>query len=252
MNCTGLIMAGGRSARMRTGGCATHKALRTICGVPLLERNLNELLRFDIKDIWIAVSESEGELLSWLDSRGRAIAIASGGTLQVYVEARPLGTIGAARHLANRAENVLVFNVDNLTSLNLSSFVNFHLTSGAALTVASHDELFRIPFGQIELDGTRLTAYREKPEIPVSISSGIYALHRRAMQRISSGSPTDAPSLINLLLDAGENVACYRHDSWWIDVNDETALARAEAALASHSSSQIGQQEIVPLWRRAS
>jgi NDP-sugar pyrophosphorylase family protein len=252
MNCTGLIMAGGRSARMRNGGCTTHKALRTICGVPLLERNLTELLRFDIKNIWIAVSESESELLSWLDSRGQAMAKARGGTLQVYIEARPLGTIGAARHLANCAENVLVFNVDNLTSLNLSSFVNFHLTSGAALTVASHDELFRIPFGQIEVNGTQLTAYHEKPEIPVSISSGIYALHRRAMQRIARTGPTDAPNLINSLLGAGEKVACYRHDSWWIDVNDEAALARAEAALSSNVSSEIAAQETVPLWRRAS
>jgi GTP:adenosylcobinamide-phosphate guanylyltransferase len=31
-----LIMAGGRSERMRAGGCSQHKALRRVLGVPMI------------------------------------------------------------------------------------------------------------------------------------------------------------------------------------------------------------------------
>ena len=63
------------------------------------------------------------------------------------------------------------------------------------------------------------------------ILSGIYALHYRAMCAIPAAEKTHAPDLINALIQAGEHVATYQHTAWWIDVNDEAALARAHTTL---------------------
>jgi NDP-sugar pyrophosphorylase family protein len=235
MNCPALIMAGGKSERMRAGGCVLHKALRAICGAPLIEYNLEMLFRFGVSRVWVAVSSAEEQLLSWLNERGRCVATEARAELCVIVEHEPLGTIGAAKRLGNVAENVLVINVDNLTGLDLNALLDCQIRNRAALTVATHSEQFRIPFGEVEREGSRLIAYREKPEINITISSGMYVLHQRAMRCIADTSPTSAPVLAQRLLEAGEAVACYHHNAWWIDVNDEAALARAEALIARQS-----------------
>ena len=125
-----------------------------------------------------------------------------------------------------------MINVDNVTDLDLRALFDFHLESKAALTVASHREPFRIPFGQLETAGSQVTACVEKPALPILISSGTYVLGRRAMSAIAPNGRTQAPDLMNALIRSGELVASYEHSACWIDVNDEAALARAEAALA--------------------
>lgn len=232
MKRAALVMAGGSSERMRGGSRKTHKALREIRGQPLIEHYLRKLFFFGITDVTVAVNTAETELRCWLAGPGTTLAVEHGAEVGILVEEQPLGTIGAAGSLAQSNENLLVVNVDNLTDLDLRAFFNFHLESGAALTVASHQEPFRIPFGQLETSGSRVTAYKEKPVFLIAISSGTYMLHRRAMSAIQPGEKMHAPDLVNLLMQSGELVACFGHDAWWIDVNDESALAVAEAALA--------------------
>lgn len=235
MNHGALIMAGGRSERMRAGGCKTHKALRTIGETPLIFHNLKTLFSFGFRDVWIAVNQCEEQLLRYIDSLA-TFAASQHATLRILREAKPLGTIGAAGLLAGIAQNVLVVNVDNMSDLDLRAFLDFHLESAAVLTVASHQEPFRIPFGQLAISGAQVTAYKEKPLLSVTVSSGAYVLDRRAMLAISPGERVHAPDRINALLDAGEQVSCFQHEAWWIDINDEDSLARAEAALEPDSS----------------
>ncbi len=230
MSGTALLMAGGRSERMRAGGCKTHKALRTICGSSLLQHNLEALFSSGFKNVTVAVNQTEESLLATI--KGLCpLAARRGASLNPLIEQKPLGTIGAARPMSDLIENLLVVNVDNLTDLDLQALFTHHVESQAALTVACHLEPFRVPFGQLEVSGSRVTGCKEKPTIPILISSGIYALSRRAMSAIPPDEKIHAPDLINSLAEGGELVSFFKHDAWWIDVNDEAALARAEAAL---------------------
>jgi NDP-mannose synthase len=229
-----LIMAGGRSDRMRAGGCSQHKALRRVLGVPLIERNLTALLSFGFRNVFVAISADEPELLAWIKERGRSLAESAGARINSLLEPQALGTIGAVACLPALIENAAIVNVDNLTNLDLNAFVRFHLERQAAATIAAHDEPFRIPFGHLETDNEVVTGYDEKPEILVTISSGTYVLNRRAIERVLGGARTDVPELIKRLLNDKQRVVVYRHRAHWIDVNDETALARAEALLKTY------------------
>jgi NDP-sugar pyrophosphorylase family protein len=233
MNAVGLIMAGGQSTRMRAGGCSTHKALRIVRGFSLLEHNLRNMLRFGVRDIRVAISDSELELSAWLSSKKMELARTTGIEFEILREETPLGTIGVARQLAALGQNVVVVNVDNLCDLDLRGLLEFHIMESAALTIATHDEMFRIPFGQIKKHHERLIEYREKPSLAVTISSGIYVLHPRAMHHIPASDRTDVPMLVTRLVDCGELVACYQHATSWIDVNDEDTLAEAEVLYAA-------------------
>lgn len=223
-----LIMAGGRSERMRASGSAVHKGLRAVCGVPLIECNLRALLGFGFRELFVAVNAREQPLASWVAERGCAIARGEAATLEVLLETEPLGTIGAVASLPPTVDDVVIVNVDNLTSLDLRRFAAWHRERKAAATIATHTQPFPIPFGMVELEGDRVVAYREKPELPVPISSGTYVLNRRAIERVPRGRRMDVPALVEALLRAGETVASFAHRAAWIDVNDEAALRHAE------------------------
>lgn len=229
-----LIMAGGRSQRMRAGGAAQHKGLRTVRGAPLIEHNLLALLFFGFKRIQVAVNQEEQELAAWVASRGSALAQAQSATLELLLEREPLGTIGAAARVPPEITELVIVNVDNLTSLDLRRFIGHHRAENAAVTIAKHDQPFQLPFGMLELSGQRVLGYREKPKLPVPISSGAYVLSRRAIEQIPAGRRFDVPALIERLLLAGEPVLAFAHEEPWIDVNDEAALAGAELLLSAN------------------
>src|SRR3954466_3715413 len=88
-----LIMAGGRSERMRASGAPGHKGLRTVSGLPLIECNLRALLHFGFRRLFAAVNESERELLAFIDGPGRRLARQRAATLDVLVETQPRGTV---------------------------------------------------------------------------------------------------------------------------------------------------------------
>jgi NDP-sugar pyrophosphorylase family protein len=234
--CAALIMAGGRSERMRATGVPEHKGLRAVLGVPLIECNLRALLHFGFARVFVAVNEIERELLAWIDGPGRKLARQRSATLEVLVEARPRGTIGAVADLPADVDEVVVVNVDNLMVLDLQKLARRRRDADAAAAVATHRHGFAIPFGMLELEGDRVVAYREKPNLPLPISSGTYVLGRRAIDSVPRQARCDVPALIGLLLGAGETVLAYPHDGSWIDVNDEVSLSRAQAMVADDRS----------------
>lgn len=228
-----LIMAGGRSSRMRASGGAPHKALVPVLGVPMLERNIAWLLAGGFTDLHVAVAAEEATLLDFVHRCAQPLAAAFGARLSLLVEPSQLGTLGACRLCAADGD-LVVLNVDNLTSLDLHALIDTHRRHAAALTIASHVETFRMPFGQLVLDGDRVARLLEKPETPYQISSGIYVLADRAREAIEPGTRVGPPELFEVLAHAGLVTAAHHHRSPWIDVNDGAALARAEALVARH------------------
>jgi NDP-mannose synthase len=240
---TALIMAGGRSSRMRATLGRTHKALEKVLGVSMLERNLLTLLSHDIREIFLAVGSVESSILAFARGRGDRVARAAGAELKVLIEEHPLGTIGAARAVKTASEDLLVVNVDNLTSLDLSALVEHHRATKAALTVATHVEPFQVPFGQVSIENGEIVGYAEKPVIPVSLCSGTYVVSRTARLSIPSGKPMGAPELVNILLHSKQKVSAFSHSSPWIDVNDSSSLDKAEELIMDNF-------EGFELWRQ--
>jgi len=230
-------MAGGRSLRMRASLGAGHKALVEILGLSMLERNIRALLSHGIQEIVVAISSREKALAAFALGRGAQLARAGGAKLGVHIEKRPLGTIGAAREIRAGTAGLLVVNVDNLTSLDLTALMVRHQATRAAMTIATHTEPFPVPFGQVSIRNGRITAYKEKPVLPVLISSGTYVLSSAAVRKIPTGRSVDAPELVHILLRKKQRISAFPHSSPWIDVNDSASVERAEALIMANSQS---------------
>ena len=72
--------------------------------------------------------------------------------------------------------------------------------SGAALTIAVQGKRVEIDLGVIELDGHRVTGYREKPTLSYDVSMGIYVYEARVLEHLPDG-PCQFPELVQRLLD---------------------------------------------------
>lgn len=225
-------MAGGRSERMRSTE-GIHKALKQVAGRTLIQWNIEALLDAGFRDLVIAAGSHNPEILEFVGSKGCELAHAAGATIRCLVEETSLGTIGAAAIAARGADALLVVNVDNLTTLPLRQFVQHHWDANAALTIASHREPFRIPFGELVVENGEVVEYREKPVFPVRISSGTYIIGPSAAELIVPNRRFDITDLFLAVRARGLKIAAFDHDSKWIDINDAPSLLRAESLFAS-------------------
>ena len=231
MRTCALVVAGGAGERMRRSGSAVPKPLVPVRGATLLEHNVSALLAAGVTDVRIAVSTLAPEVRTFADTRCADLAASAGARLEVIVEDPPLGSLGAAA-LLREVDEVLVVNADNLTTLDLRLVLEDHRASGAAMTLAVHDEPFPMPFGEITLEGSRVLAYREKPTYRITICSAVTVLGAEALSRMVPGEPVGLPVFANRLLHEGLPVHAFRHAAAWVDVNDLTVAARAEELLA--------------------
>ena len=236
-----MIMAGGRSSRMRAGGIVDHKGLVEVLGVPLVERNVCTLLAAGFKNLVVAVAAGERALQEFVETRCRRLAEARGAALRCFMEQEPLGTIGAVRTVLPEADDVVVVNVDNLTALDLRAMLMHHRAVEASMTVAVHWEPFPIPYGEVELEDGWVQELNEKPIKHYRMSSGTYVVDAAAAMAFPEGGRIGSPELFERLKRIGGRVAAFEHSSRWVDVNDNAGVSKAERMILDDGNDYLGQ-----------
>ncbi len=230
-------MAGGRSQRMRSTLGPMHKGLVPIVGISLLERNICALAAHGIRRIVVAINERESGMRDYVQNRGRSVVGSVGGSIECFEESEPLGTIGAAGQLWKyNPSEIVVANVDNLTTLNWKEMLAYHRRKMAGMTVAAHWQTIHSSLGELTVGQGNVIQYQEKPVRKVLISSGSYVLDAATCHLIPPRQRTDAPDLVRQLLDDQRTVAAFQHESPWIDINDAETIADAERLVARHFS----------------
>lgn len=235
MSTVALVMAGGTGERMRRTLGPIPKPLVPVRGTPLLEWNLLVLLAHGFRSLAVSVPAADPRVELFVRSRGEAVAAAAGAGLEVLREEEPRGNVGCAAALHGRADPVLLVFADNLTALDLGALVKEHLRSGAALTLATHEESIRSPFGEVRVEDGRVTAYDEKPARRVLISSGVAVLGAPALAAIPARGTMGISALARRVMERGEPVREHRHAAPWVDVNDAEALERAQRMVEEHA-----------------
>ena len=223
-----VIMAGGRSVRMRDRGDPTHKALVLVDGVAMAERSFASLIAYGFRSIAITISAEEPDVLCFARGRLSALADSAAANLRCIIEEKPLGTIGAVGRIRSATDALLVVNVDNISALDLRQLVERHSAGKAAMTIAAHREPLPVPFGELEVTSGVVSAYHEKPTHHLWVSSGAYVLSADARAAIGLNERIDVPKLFERLRARSLLIAAHQHDAAWVDVNDAAALVRAE------------------------
>jgi NDP-sugar pyrophosphorylase family protein len=148
----------------------------------------------------------------------------------------PLGTAGALGVVPELDGTFLAMNGDILTTLDNGALVAHHHVTGAALTIAVQGKRVEIDLGVLELDGHRVTGYREKPTLSYDVSMGVYDYDARVLEYLPDG-PCQFPELVLRLLSAGEQVVAFRSGETWYDLGTLSEYERAVADLERRGGS---------------
>jgi len=222
-----VIMAGGRGSRLRPLTDEIPKPMLTVSGVPILELIIRGYASQGFRNFTIVTGYlSERVEEHFADGSGFGVHIS------YFREDEPLGTAGAlTKAVSSNGEPVVLSNADVLSSIDLGSMIDAHVAGGFALTIATRLERIKVPYGLLELNSSKVTAWREKPELPLPVSAGIYVVDASSLSYLDDGY-ADVPDLVQRLLGAGQPVGAHKFEGLWIDVGTHDTL-RAAAELGS-------------------
>ncbi len=222
-----VILAGGRGSRLAPYTTVLPKPLLPVGDAPILDVVIRQLSAYGFSDITLAV----GYLAHLIEAVFRD-GSDQGVALRYHRESHPLGTVGPLASMDHLGDTFLMMNGDILTTLDYAGFFAAHVSSGNALTVATHVRTVKSDYGVLELAARKgvtqqVTGFREKPEIDHSVSMGVYCADSRIRQYIPVDEPFDLPQLVWSLLAAGERVGSYPYDGYWLDIGRHEDYAKA-------------------------
>ena len=148
---------------------------------------------------------------------------------ETTAEDEKFGVIGALAQLVEREaveDDLVVLAGDNLISFDVSDFVDFFEAKGTP-TIAAYDVGSReraTSYGLVELDGTAVTNFQEKPDDPQStlVSIATYAFPADAIPLLETylegDNNPDEPGWFIQWLQARQPVHAFTFDGAWFDI----------------------------------
>jgi mannose-1-phosphate guanylyltransferase len=227
-----IVLVGGQGSRLRPLTVTTPKPMLPTAGVPFLAHLLSRIAAAGIRRVVLGTAYRAEVFESYLGD-GSALGL----DLVCRPEPEPMGTGGGIRHAAEGLEQseVVVFNGDILSGVDVRAVIGEHRRSGAEATL----HLVRVPdptaFGCVPTDGDgRVQAFLEKTLSPPTdqVNAGCYVFRRDVIARIPAGRPVsvERETFPGLLAD-GARLQGYVESSYWLDLGTPASYVRGSADL---------------------
>jgi len=152
------------------------------------------------------------------------------------------GSLNAvANALANgaipRCDELLIYYGDMLTDLDVTGLLAVHRKNKADATLVL-GKGYSLPVGVAEIKGGRVTSFQEKPDLDLSVTTGMMVIGPKAsalIKKLASSKKTDLMAdFVPALLKRGGRVAPFYLDSIWYDVGTVSSFERLNEELAKH------------------
>ena len=227
-----VVLVGGQGTRLRPLTLSAPKPMLPTAGVPFLEHLLSRIRKAGIRHVVLGTSY-RAETFTEYFGDGSAFGL----EIDYVVENVPLGTGGAIRNVYDklRAPDVMVFNGDILSGVDLNDLLSTHRDNAADVTL----HLVKVPdpraFGCVPTgpDG-QVQAFLEKADNPPTdqINAGCYVFRREviagiAPDRVVSVERETFPGLLN----GGAKLMGHVDTSYWLDLGTPAAFVQGSADL---------------------
>ncbi|MDQ6649637.1 MAG: NDP-sugar synthase [Actinomycetota bacterium] len=239
-----IVLVGGQGTRLRPLTITTPKPMLPTAGVPFLAHLLSRARDAGVDHVVLSTSY-RAEVFESYFGTGSALGL----EIDYVTEVEPLGTGGGIRNVAGalRGDDVLVFNGDVLSGVDLRSLVAAHRDTDADVTLHLTEVADPRPFGLVPLDDDgRVTAFLEKPTTAAEIvtnrvNAGCYVFDPAVLAAIPAGRPVSVErETFPGLLASGALVRGYVDASYWLDLGTPAAFVRGSADLVlGHAPSSV-------------
>ena len=220
---TVVVMAGGRGERLRPLTDHLPKPLLAVGRTTILERLLERLFESGFGDVWLAVNYMADKIEDTIGDGSHW-----GLRVRYLREDAPLHTAGALSLLPERpAGPIVVLNADQVTQLSFARMVDFHVAESAAVTVGVFFHEEEVKYGVVDLDGSAVTAIREKPTLRWPCNAGFYVIDPAMLDLVPDGEPFTMPQLTEAALAGGHRVVAFPIVETWLDIGNFDDLNHA-------------------------
>ncbi|HEX6754719.1 MAG TPA: NDP-sugar synthase [Mycobacteriales bacterium] len=222
-----IVLVGGQGTRLRPLTLSAPKPMLPTAGVPFLTHLLSRIAAIGVRHVVLSTSY-RAEVFADHFGTGAGLGL----DLEYVTEDEPLGTGGGIRNVADRlrSDDVLVFNGDVLSGVDLQKLVATHRDGDADVTL----HLTRVEdpraFGSVPTDEHgRVTAFLEKSPEPVTdqVNAGCYVFRRSVLESIPAGRPVSVErETFPGLLAGGATVLAYVDSTYWLDLGTPETFVR--------------------------
>ena len=219
-----VIMAGGRGKRLSPLTDTIPKPMLRLGNKPIIEHNIDRLISFGIKKIFISVKYLGQQIVDYLGDGSQ-----KGITIEYIWEDEPLGTAGALALIDNLStEHILLMNSDLFTNVNFESLYLKLINERADMAVASTEYKVDIPYAVFETKGGTITNFKEKPSFIYHSNAGIYILKRSLIAKIEKGKYCDITDVMEQLVTEGGKLVYDPIIGYWIDIGKAVDYEHAQ------------------------
>jgi dTDP-glucose pyrophosphorylase len=216
-----VIMAGGLGTRLRPITETLPKPMIPIGGRPILELIIERFRDQGFRNITLCVNHL-AEVIRDHFGAGHDFGV----SIDYVQETKRLGTAGALSLVSpSPAMPTIVMNGDILTAVNFSQLIKFHQENRALATMGLNRFQYALPYGVVEVAGSKIRSFREKPVFDFFVNAGIYVVNPEVIEMIPPDTYFDMPTLFERLSES-QRVAFPIHE-YWLDIGRPDDLERA-------------------------
>ena len=213
INCSVVIMAGGKGTRLKPYTEVLPKPLLPINNKPAIRHILDKFQQYGPKKFYITVNYKAEVLKSYFsETRGTY-------KIDVINEDKPLGTAGSLYYLKNKIKNhFFLTNCDTIINTDFHKILKFHKNNKLDITTVVANKFFTIPYGVCEVNNKNFTL-TEKPKLKFKVNTGLYLIEAKILKLIKKNKYLDFNTLLNESIKKNKKVGYYEiKDKDWVDV----------------------------------
>ncbi len=206
-----------------------ESCMKTVAGKTVIEHLLRLLKKQGFEKLTISTVSALARCLGeQIEDGGRL------GLKITYSEQKERGGTAAALRGASFKDTFILIYGDNLFDFDIGELVNFHKASNSiatmALTTVSRPE----EYGVVELSGTRVVGFNEKPPHAESyiVSAGIFILEPKILGYVSHGANLE--EVLSSIVRR-EKVSGYVLHGFWSSLRSKEEEKRAAEAFGGRS-----------------
>ena len=218
-----VIMAGGKGVRLKPYTNDTPKPMLELAGKPIIAHNIDRLLNYGIKNIYISVNHLKEQIIDYINKNYKE------QNIKFIEENEPLGTIGSIK-LVNEWQNddILVMNADVLTNIDFYDFFTNYKNFKDNMSIATFNIRINIPYGILDTTDKKINSLIEKPSFTYYSNAGIYILNKKALDYIPQNQRFDSTELMEKLIAEGKKVSHFPIRGYWLDIGNAQNYAKAQ------------------------
>ena len=205
-----VVLAGGYGTRIEEYTKKIPKPMIKIGGIPLLTHIMRIFVSYGYNEFIIAAGYKKKIIQNYYSNSKEFTNLK---IIDTGKETMTGGRLLRLKLYFKKNENFFMTYVDGLSDVNLNKLKNFHLKHQKIATVTAVRPPVR--FGEISIVKSRVSSFKEKPEIKSSwINGGFFVLNHEVFKFIKNDAISFEKQPMEKL-SIKKNLMAYKHKGFW-------------------------------------